>query len=63
VPLQGVPAVPVKLTSSVESPCINVCTLSDNVCLGCYRTGDEIVEWLHATDDRKIEILERIANE
>ena len=51
-----------KLTSSVESPCIQVCTLSDNVCLGCYRTGEEVREWLRATDERKIEILERISS-
>ena len=48
----------------VESPCIQVCTLDDNmVCLGCYRTQDEIRDWLIATDERKLEILQRIANE
>jgi len=54
----------VKSTSSVESPCIQVCTLDDNmVCIGCYRTQDEIRDWIIATDERKLEILERIANE
>jgi predicted Fe-S protein YdhL (DUF1289 family) len=43
-----------------ESPCIQICTLVDNVCLGCFRTKEEIREWLRATDDRKQEILERI---
>ena len=48
----------------VESPCIQVCTLDDNlVCLGCYRTQDEIRDWIIATDERKLEILQRIANE
>jgi len=28
------------------------------VCLGCYRTGDEITDWFMADDDRKRDILE-----
>jgi hypothetical protein len=27
-----------------ESPCIGVCTLEDDVCIGCNRTMDEIRE-------------------
>ena len=48
----------VKLTSDIESPCQNICVLQDNICIGCGRTDDEIVEWYTATDDRKIEIKE-----
>lgn len=45
----------VKLTSS---PCVKICTLVDNICIGCGRTQDEIREWLVATDIRKKEIKE-----
>lgn len=31
-----------------------------DVCIGCNRTKDEIREWFHATDERKLEILNRI---
>jgi predicted Fe-S protein YdhL (DUF1289 family) len=40
-----------------------VCALVKGVCTGCGRTQDEIREWFIATDDRKIEILDRIKNE
>jgi predicted Fe-S protein YdhL (DUF1289 family) len=50
----------VKLTSKVASPCIQVCTVVDGFCLGCERSAKEIAEWLRATDERKLEILERI---
>jgi predicted Fe-S protein YdhL (DUF1289 family) len=30
----------------VESPCINVCELDGGgVCMGCFRTADEIAAW------------------
>ena len=42
----------------VKSPCIEVCSLSDqDVCIGCYRTANEIIEWFSANDERKREIL------
>lgn len=48
-----------KLTSS---PCINICTLIDDHCIGCGRSKGEITEWRTATEERKLEILERIAD-
>ena len=57
---QLVLAEPVKLTSEVPSPCIQVCTVVDGFCIGCERSAEEITEWLRATDERKLEILERI---
>jgi len=50
----------VKLTSEIPSPCIQVCTVVDGFCIGCERSKEEITEWLRATDERKLEILERI---
>lgn len=42
----------------VKSPCIEVCSLNDrDVCIGCYRTANEIIEWFTASDQRKRDIL------
>lgn len=42
----------------VKSPCIEVCSLNDqDVCIGCYRTANEIIEWFSASDERKRAIL------
>lgn len=39
------------------SPCIGVCTLSDNTCNACGRTTDEIQEWRGASDEVHARIL------
>ena len=50
----------VKSISKVVSPCIKICTLQDDFCIGCGRTTQEIAEWAKATIKRKKEILERL---
>ena len=42
----------------VKSPCIEVCSLNDqDLCIGCHRTANEIIEGFSASDERKREIL------
>ena len=55
-----VQVVPVKSISKVVSPCIKICTLQDNFCIGCGRSTQEIAEWSKATAQRKKQILERL---
>lgn len=44
------------------SPCISVCALdSDDVCMGCFRSADEITDWFLADAKEKREILKRAA--
>lgn len=44
----------------VESPCVRKCTLdSDDVCVGCYRSIDEICAWGGADNEQRREILLR----
>lgn len=32
-----------------QSPCVSVCALDENdVCLGCFRTAEEITDWFFA---------------
>ena len=50
------------MSDALQSPCISICALDqDDVCEGCFRTGDEIVDWFTADDARKREILEASA--
>ena len=43
------------LDAGVASPCISVCTLdgSGRICLGCFRTVDEIAAWSRLDDEQK----------
>ncbi len=49
----------VKSTSDISSPCIKVCIIESDYCIGCGRTLDEIGEWLKASDQRKKEIKDQ----
>ena len=52
-----------KNVAPVASPCISICVLDeDEVCRGCYRTGEEIRSWIIKTDLERTEIL-RIAGQ
>ncbi len=44
------------------SPCIRHCTLDNqDICIGCGRSLEEILQWSAADDRRKRQILQRIA--
>ena len=47
---------------SVESPCIRVCTLDETgrLCLGCFRTLDEIGAWAQLADPERARVVERL---
>jgi len=49
----------------VESPCISVCEYDENLdmCIGCFRTLDEISSWRSMTDEEKLKVIERIEQE
>lgn len=47
---------------SVASPCIRVCCLDDaDVCLGCFRTLDEIRNWKASSDSVRLQMLDEAA--
>ena len=46
--------------SPIESPCISVCRMENEVCVGCGRTVDEIVSWYDMNDDEKQAVLNRL---
>jgi predicted Fe-S protein YdhL (DUF1289 family) len=50
------------LASGPASPCISVCQLDDRTgwCLGCYRTIDEIRDWIIMPPDERRQVLDRL---
>ena len=47
---------------NVESPCVRKCTLDqDDICIGCFRSIDEICAWGSASNSRRSEILQLAA--
>lgn len=49
-----------QIDTSVKSPCISVCNMNEGVCVGCYRTLDEIRDWMIMTADEKRGVLDII---
>ena len=39
------------------SPCIGICKVEKDICIGCGRTTTEISEWRSATDNQKEKML------
>lgn len=50
----------------MQSPCVKICKLKNNICIGCKRTLSEIKNWSSKSDEERnkimIEIKERIKN-
>jgi len=43
----------------MKSPCIKTCQIDQQtgLCLGCFRSLDEIASWTRFSDDQRAEIL------
>lgn len=43
----------------VESPCIKLCTVhpTERICVGCYRSIDEISQWSRMTPEARRSIM------
>lgn len=49
-------------SEKVRSPCVSVCALDENdLCIGCHRTGDEILRWTRMTNEERREVLQEVA--
>ncbi|HBS41778.1 MAG TPA: DUF1289 domain-containing protein [Oceanospirillales bacterium] len=45
----------------VPSPCVSICALDDNnICLGCYRSGEEISRWGELSEDEKRAVMQNV---
>lgn len=48
------------MSGRVPSPCISICALDDDdICIGCARSGKEIIGWGKMTDDERKEVLKK----
>lgn len=49
--------------SSINSPCVMVCTIDEKsgLCLGCYRTMDEIAEWRRMGESNRVRLISELA--
>ncbi len=43
--------------TAITSPCVNVCRMQGSLCVGCYRTLDEIAGWSQMGDAEKQRVL------
>ncbi|MCB0807300.1 MAG: DUF1289 domain-containing protein [Bacteroidales bacterium] len=49
------------MRSKVQSPCVQVCKYDkEGICLGCYRSMEEITQWIFMSDEKKQQVLQRI---
>lgn len=46
----------------IDSPCIKICRLDSRtgLCIGCFRTLDEIAHWSQMEDSQHLEVLAAI---
>lgn len=50
------------MEENIKSPCRNICKYnSHRICVGCFRTLEEIVRWPSYSNDEKRNILEQVA--
>ncbi|MCC7516326.1 MAG: DUF1289 domain-containing protein [Pseudomonadales bacterium] len=46
----------------IESPCISICAMDENdVCVGCYRSAEEITRWSNADNGERRQIISAAA--
>jgi uncharacterized protein len=45
--------------AEIESPCVRICVIHPGagLCVGCFRTGDEIAGWSRMTPEKRREIM------
>ena len=48
--------------SKVESPCNDICVLDgEKICIGCFRSLDEIIHWQRMDDEMRLKSLHNAA--
>ncbi len=48
------------MDESVDSPCVSICRIEGEVCIGCRRSISEIVDWALLTAAEKHAVLEAL---
>lgn len=50
---------PIWRRDEIESPCVNICVVhpQERICIGCYRSIDEIGAWSRMTPDERRNVM------
>ncbi|MBC9247365.1 DUF1289 domain-containing protein [Paracoccus sp. 11-3] len=50
--------------SVIESPCVNICVIDrrEDLCVGCYRSLEEIATWGTMSPAERQAVMERLPN-
>lgn len=51
-----------KYPNYIESPCLRLCNLENDICTGCFRSIQEIREWPTVDKSKKLQILNNCGN-
>ena len=44
----------------IVSPCQNVCKIENNICVGCFRTLEQISNWSQLSDQKRHKIIKSL---
>lgn len=51
------------MSERVSSPCVSICALDEqDICIGCHRTGDEILRWTQMSNEERRQVLAEVAD-
>ena len=50
------------MRKKIKSPCIDVCKLKNDVCLGCGRTSYQIRNWSKFRSNKRDQIIQQLKN-
>lgn len=46
----------------ITSPCVSICCLDEHdICLGCYRSCDEITQWGKMNNEQRKAVMKKVA--
>jgi len=47
----------------IQSPCIGICAMNEvsGLCVGCFRTIEEIAQWWDMTNTQRSEVIAKLA--
>lgn len=46
--------------SNISSPCIKICSIDNEKCIGCGRSLEQIANWRNYSEDERLEIMRQI---
>ena len=48
-------------SQKIDSPCVGICQYnSEEICTGCFRTAEEISQWVTISSDEREKIMDEL---